>query len=172
MRQLLVIRTLNDWDVNTGHVKAELSELRSFGFRPKMLILDYVDLLRSRYKTDSETTHQVDASRDLKRLVNQEMIACWTAWQAQRPRNDNVHTHEHILTSSSVADAYAKVRIVDSYGSLNATDQEMTDGSMRVYWEAHRDNPVQRTFTISNDLAHARMVTSSCVLEEPASAPA
>ncbi len=163
-RKLLVIRTLNDWDVNTQHVKSELQELKSYGFKPGLMILDYVDLLRSRYKADSETKHQVEASRDLKRLVNQEMIACWTAWQAQRPK-PNAHTVKHTLSAATVADAYAKVRIVDAYGSLNATDEEMDNGEMRVFWEAHRDNPVNQTWAITNDLSRSRMVTGAEVAE-------
>ncbi len=156
---LLVIRTLNDWDVNIMQVKAELDELKGHGFNPGMLILDYIDLLRSRYKADSETKHQVEASRDFKRLCLTENVAGWTAWQAQRPK-DNAHTREHVLTSGSVADAYAKVRIVDAFGSLNATDDELKKNEMRIFWEAHRDAPINKTWAITNDLDHQRMVTS------------
>jgi KaiC/GvpD/RAD55 family RecA-like ATPase len=158
-RKLLVIRTLNDWDVDILQVKAEIDELKSYEFRPEMLIVDYVDLLRSRYRADSETKHQVEASRDLKRLVNTEDFACWTAWQAQRPK-DNAHEREHILTSGSVADAYAKVRIVDAFGSLNATNDEMKKGEMRVFWEDHRSSPIKKTWAITNDLSRQRMVTT------------
>lgn len=158
LRQLLVIRVMNEWDVNILHIKAEIDELRSYGFRPEMLIVDYVDLLRSRYRADSETQHQVEASRDLKRLVNTQEVACWTAWQAQRPK-ENASTREHVLTSGSVADAYAKVRIVDSYGSLNATDEEMAKDEMRVFWEAHRNAAVNKCWAITNDLDRQQMVT-------------
>jgi len=158
LRRLLVIRTLNDWDVTAMDVKAEIEELRSHNFRPKLMILDYVDLLRSRYKADSEMKHQVESSRDIKRLVNAEGFACWTAWQAQRPKA-NANTQEHVLTSGSVADAYAKVRIVDAFGSLNATDDEMARGEMRVFWEGHRDAPVNRCWLINNDLSRQRIVT-------------
>jgi replicative DNA helicase len=158
LRQLLVIRTMNDWDVNVGHIKAEIDELKTRKFVPELLITDYVDLLRSRYRTDGETQNQVDATRDLKRLHNQTGMAGWTGFQAQRPK-PGAHEKEHILTSASVADAYAKVRIVDSYGSINMTDAEMRDGEMRVYWEGHRDAPVNRCWTVLNDMSRMRMVT-------------
>jgi replicative DNA helicase len=170
MRRRLVIRTMNDWDVNMTHVQAEVKELASNGFVPRMLILDYVDLLRSRYENTgegSERQHQVEASRDLKRFVNQHDLACWTAWQATRPKPD-AHTREHVLTSGNVADAYAKVRIVDAYGSLNATDEEMEQNQMRIFWEAHRDSPVRRTWAITNDLDRSRMAKEVIGLETPA----
>ena len=72
-----------------------------------------------------------------------------------------MHTKEHVLSSSNVADAYAKVRIVDSYGSLNATDDEMDRGEMRLFMEGHREAPVNKLWTITNDLSRMRMVTSA-----------
>jgi len=158
-RQLLVIRTLNDWDVNVLHLQAELSELKAQGFVPEMAILDYMDLGRGRERADSETAHQVNFARDFKRLLLQNDMAGWSAWQAQRPKK-GAQDKEHILFSSDVADAYAKVRIVDAYGSLNATDEEMRAGTMRFFMEAHRDSPVNQLYRISNDLARVRMVTS------------
>lgn len=160
LRGLLVIRTINDWDVNILHVQNELRELRARGFMPTMLIVDYMDLLRARTRADSETEHQLQAARDLKRLVNQEDLACWSAWQAQRPK-PGAHLKKHILTSSHAADCYAKVRIVDAYGSLNATDEELRLGQMRIYWEGHRDAPVGLLWRVQNDLSRMRMVVSS-----------
>ena len=159
LKRKLVIRTLNDWDVNVLHIQAEIAKLKAQNFKPELLLVDYMDLLRSRSKCDSETQHQVNAARDLKRLVNQEEVACWSAWQAQRPK-PGTQEKEHVLTSSNVADAYAKVRIVDAYGSLNATDAEMAEGRMRVYMEGHRDAPIGQLYTIRNDLATMRMITS------------
>jgi len=163
-RQLLVIRTLNDWDVSVLHLQAELSELKAQGFTPEMCILDYMDLGRSRAKVDSETQQQMNFARDFKRLLLQNDMAGWSAWQAQRPKK-GAHDIEHILSSSDVADAYAKVRIVDAYGSLNATDEEMRMGTMRFFMEAHRDSPVNQIYRIENDLARVRMVTSYEKLE-------
>jgi replicative DNA helicase len=160
LRRLLVIRTLNDWDVTILDLQRELHYLKSQGVVPEMMIVDYMDLGRSRDRVDSETQHQVAFARDLKRLVNNTEVACWTAWQAVRPPK-GAHTKEHVLTSSNVADAYAKVRIVDAFGSLNATDEEMERNEMRVFFEGHRDSPVNKLWTITNDLARMRMITSA-----------
>ena len=170
-RKKLVIRTLNDWDVNVLHLQAELHKLRAMNFKPEMMVVDYMDLLRSRDKAASETQHQVNAARDLKRLLLQENLAGWSAWQAQRPK-DGAHEKEHVLTSSNVADAYAKVRIVDAYGSLNATDQEMKDGIMRVFMEGHRDAAINQLYTIHNDLKTMRMITRVDGPAEPMEPPA
>lgn len=164
LRRLLVVRALTDWDTTILDVQKELHYLKSHQFVPEMLILDYADLGRSRDRVDSETQHQLNFSRDLKRLVNNTELACWTAWQAQRPPK-GAHTKEHILTSSDVADSYAKVRIVDSFGSLNATDDEMAQGLMRVFWEGHRSAEVGKIWSITNEIGRMRMATSAVPYE-------
>jgi len=159
LRKMCAIRTLNNWDINILHLEGE-NQLASEGFRPELMIVDYMDLGRARGKVDGEREHQIGFARDLKRLVNNSNLACWSAWQAQRPPK-NAHTRIHTLDSSQVADAYAKVRIVDSFGSLNATDEEMAEGTMRLFWEGHRDAPVNQTWQITNDLSRMRMAQSS-----------
>lgn len=160
LRRLMVIRTLNSWDITILDLQAELQYLKSQGFDPNMAIVDYMDLGRARHRVDSEREHQVAFARDLKRLLNNEEMGGWSAWQAQRPK-PGAHTREHVLNSGNVADAYAKVRIVDAYGSLNATDEEMDRGEMRYFQEGHRDAPVNKLWTITNDLARMRMITSA-----------
>lgn len=160
LRRLMVIRTLNDWDVTILDIQRELHTLRALGFVPEMMITDYMDLGRARDRCDSETQHQVSFARDLKRLHNNTGMAGWSAWQAQRPK-PGAHTKKHVLSSANVADAYAKVRIVDGWGSLNATDEEMERGEMRLFWEGHRDAPVNQIWTITNDLARMRMLKSA-----------
>lgn len=168
LRRLLVLRRLPGWDNTIDDVRAELHYLKSQGFVPQMMITDYMDLGRKRdaSRNDGELAHQVGFARDLKRLHENENIAGWSAWQAQRPRK-NAHTREHVLTSANVADAYAKVRIVSAYGSLNATDDEMDEGIMRYYQEGHRDAPVNRLWTITNDLARMRMALSTVPNADP-----
>ena len=160
LRRMCVIRTINSWEINILDLEKELHYLKSQGFKPEMMIVDYMDLGRARGRVEGERDHQIGFARDLKRLVNNEEVACWSAWQAQRPAK-NAHTKRHLLTSANVADAYAKVRIVDAYGSLNATDEEMEAGTMRLFWEGHRDAPVNQIWEITNDLSRMRMATSS-----------
>jgi replicative DNA helicase len=167
LRNLCVIRTLNDWDITILSLVQELQYLKSvYGFIPRMMVVDYMDLGRSRDRIPdgSETKHQLAFARDLKRHVNNNEVACWSAWQAHRPEKGAAQK-KHVLRSSSVADAYAKVRVVDAYGSLNATDQEMREGKMRVFWEEHRDHPVNKLWEVTNDLARMRMLTSAVFVE-------
>lgn len=159
LRRLMVIRTVNDWDVNILTIQNELQYLKSQGFVPAKIIVDYCDLGRARERVDSEQQHQLYFTRDLKRFCNQNELACWTAFQAQKPK-PGAHQKPHILTSGNVADCYAKCRIIDSWGSANMTDDEKERGEMRLFWEDHRDHPVGRMWSITNDFSRMTMATS------------
>lgn len=160
LKRKLVVTSFTDLDVTADHIVRELKDLEVQGFTPELLVLDYVDLMRSRdLGRLSEGEHQTRAARDLKRLCDARRLACWTAFQAQRPPKD-AHTKEHILTASSVADSYSKIRIVDSYGSLNATDDEQKNGIMRLYWEAHRLARMGIVYELGVDIARGQLATT------------
>jgi replicative DNA helicase len=150
-KKLLVIRSFaKNWDNTAETIISELADLKALGFVPKLIIVDYADLLRSRHKgVVSETAHQTDAMKDLKQVANRG-YAVWTACQGQRPRNFNLEDPTALLKSNMIADAYAKIRIADGYGSLNATREEKGNNTCRLFWEDYRDNPVGRLFRLHN----------------------
>lgn len=157
LRGLLVIRAMTDWDVTALDIESELKTLAARGFKPKMLICDYVDLMRSRNKrVDSETQHQLDATRDLKRLTLNWSLVTHTVSQTQRPKED-ADEHEHVIRAAKIADAYAKIRIVDFVGSLNSTRAEREKGISRFYAEMHRDNPMGFLWRLTNDIERMKL---------------
>lgn len=157
LRGLLVIRALTDWDTTVLDIETELKNLGARGFKPKMLVCDYLDLLRSRNKyVDSETQHQLEAARDLKRLTMNWNLVTHTASQTQRPEK-NADDVKHLIKSGSVADAYGKVRIVDFLGSLNATREERAAGVSRFLAEFHRDSPMGVVLKLQNDISRMQM---------------
>lgn len=159
LRGLLVIRSFDELDVDVTLIDNELSELKStYGFDPKVMIVDYLDLGRSRNKrADKETDHQTHFTRDLKRLSTNRRIATWTASQSQRPQSKGKFNKAHILTSADVADSYSKIRIVDGYGSINATVDEQKEDQWRLYWEGYRGGRVGKVWRLQNDASKVRV---------------
>lgn len=159
LRGLLVIRSFDELDVNVMHIDGELSDLKTGrGFEPKVMIVDYADLGRSRNRgAHTETDHQTDFIRDLKRLSTNRRIATWTGSQAKRPSSRGKATKEHILVSSDIADSFGKIRIVDGYGSINATPEEQKRDEWRLHWEAYRGGRASKTWRLKNNAAHMRV---------------
>lgn len=140
-QQRLILRGFTErWDYTAQDIFEDMRDLkRLYGWVPDLIIVDYGDLLRSRGGSSmSETEHQTASFRDLKTLANKG-FAVWTATQPQRPKHD-IDMKEEILTSKNTADAYAKFRIADFWGSLNQTQTERDAKRMRIFAEAYRDN--------------------------------
>lgn len=148
LRGLLVIRTVNDWDVNILTLSSELKELAAIGFEPEMIIVDYQDLMRSRNEAGTETQHQIDSMRDLKRLANRG-YCIWSACATQRPKEGD-EDREFLIKSQNIANAYDKIRVADGYGSLNVTNAEKEKGECRYYFENYRDGAVGRVYRLTN----------------------
>lgn len=140
LRGKLVVRGFTDrWNYNILDIQGELDELKAIGWRPDMIIVDYLDLMSGRatsYK--GETDKQRDAARDLKSLANRG-YAIWTATQAQRPK-EGVEEVAHLLKARQIADCYDKVRVFDFLGSLNQTPAEKQQKVLRAFAELYRDN--------------------------------
>lgn len=158
------------WETSILQIHNDLKDLeQTKGWKPDLIIVDYADLLKGRKSSYKSTTdEQKDSFQDLKQLANRG-VAIWTASQVQRPRDDNAKLQQEVLTSKSIADCYAKVRIADFVGSLNQTDEEKKQKVMRLHAELYRDGAAGDTFTINADFS--KMTFGAGAQGMPAAAP-
>jgi replicative DNA helicase len=168
LKHLLVLRGYtkdeNTWNASVLDFTAELRELKQkHGFVPRLIIVDYGDLMGAREKgRDMSTTEiQKSAFRDLKSLCGRDKgYALWTASQAQRPGNGADTNEQHVLKAHKIADSYEKVRAADFIGSVNRTIGESEREAARIYAELYRSAPAGRLISIKTDYAHGKMFTS------------
>jgi KaiC/GvpD/RAD55 family RecA-like ATPase len=153
LKGLCVIRCMDDWNVTCMDIEAEIRELCSGGFNPELVAVDYMDLLRpSDGSTGSETEMQTKSSKELKTLAKRNFVAIHTASQVNRPREGSENV-PHIIRASKIADAYAKVRPLDLWGSLNRTNKEAEKGFARIFVEGYRHGKAPLLFPVRTDYA-------------------
>lgn len=159
LRGTVVIRCLNDWDVTVLDIEAELRDLASGrGFRPDLIILDYLDLLRARDRSlSSETEIQTQTAKDVKKLALRSGAAIHTAMQVSRPR-DGWENKVHIIRGSKIADAYAKIRPLDLSGSINRTENEAKGGLARLFVEHYRHNQAASVIPVRTDFGCSKFL--------------
>lgn len=166
LKDLLVIRgytkNTDAWNASIDDLYAEIRELRQrHGFKPRMIDIDYGDLMRARREMNSEFEEQKAVFRDVKALCDRDDgYAIWTASQAQRPPKGAENNPNHVVKSSQIADCYEKVRAADFIGTLNRTKEEEAQERMRIYAELYRSAPAGRLITVNTDYAHSRAFTS------------
>lgn len=158
LRGLMVFRDFTkSWDTNITHVDAELRDLkRGYGWEPDLILLDYVDLMRSRFRHDSEYEEQKAAVQDVKTLAGHG-YAIWTASQVQRPKDDKYNDIANVLRAKDIADCYAKIRVADFIGSINQTTAERKQNWLRLYAELYRDGPSDVLMGMHMDFATMTM---------------
>ena len=72
-----------------------------------------------------------------------------------------------MLRARDIADCYAKVRIADGWGSLNATQSEKEKGEMRLFWEGYRDGNVGKLFRLQCRFDRMRYGVTATEIEPP-----
>ncbi len=175
LRSLLVVRAFtkgNDaWITTVADIYADIQDLIRMGFRPKMVVVDYGDLLRHP-GAETEVQHQTESFKGLRKLCDRDQgYALWTAAQLQRVPPASERNENFLHRGQSVADAIGKVRIPEFYGSINATLEEQRNNRARLFAEQYRHGAAQRVIHVETDFSHGRFLRSVLSTSAPEDAP-
>ena len=80
----LVIRKFSSEGVTVNHLKAYVRHLISTGFRPDMIVLDYIDCVESARKFNDEWSGEGNVMRGFESMLAEYNIVGWTAVQGNR----------------------------------------------------------------------------------------
>lgn len=110
-------------EANVDHIHAYVDQLkRNKGWAPKVIVLDYLDLLMSRVPSynKEEYLRQKHVATEVRGLAKKLRIPIITATQTNRSGVDN----ETNITLNQVAESFGKTMPLDYIVSLNQTEQE------------------------------------------------
>lgn len=149
----LIVRGYEDWDsCSILDIERDFLELRSRGYEIKLVIIDYMDLMRARKSYSDERFRQQSIIRDIKSFAVKYNVAVWTATQAHRLPEESRNDPNYIITSKNIAEDYGKVRAIDILLTINVTDEEMKKGIARLWLDLVRDNPAKKLIRIKRAL--------------------
>jgi hypothetical protein len=120
-------------DINT--FRAYLSQLALYGFKPDLLVVDYVGELRDIPGIKTYESRQL-LVRDMRTLGEEENHCTLTAMQANR-KGREAQELEGRIDDDSIADAFGQARPMDAIWSLNKPESACNVGSIFVI--KHRD---------------------------------
>ena len=125
----LVIKEFPTGLANINDIRSLLVQLHNYeDFIPDVILVDYLELLRSTREGLAEYQAQQRISEELRGLAVETNVLLWTATQTNRQGRS-----VKLITDSELADAYGKIRTCDFAISLNQTEEEFDDGQMRCY---------------------------------------
>jgi len=119
-------------------IEIALDRLRDlYGFEPKMIIVDHIDLLKPPkigYKVENYIALKLITDA-LRNIALTRGIAVVTASQATRASFNKIK-----LSQSDIADSYGKIQSSDVVVALCQTEEELANHRMRVTFVKNRDH--------------------------------
>jgi replicative DNA helicase len=153
----LLIHEMAPDECSVAHIYALLDSLkRREGWRPDVVILDYMDLMVSRnpsYNTD-DYTRQKHVANEIRGLAKNENVLVFTATQTNRSGASGVG--EADLTNA--AESYAKQFALDYVISLNQTQNERIAKPPRIRMFVAKNRNGSKHVTIECEINYDTMI--------------
>lgn len=149
----LVIKEFPTGTANVNTIRGLLTQLNLHKqFRPDVIIVDYLELLRPNRIIESEYMAQQRIAEELRGLAMEQNALVWTATQCNRSAK-----HRDLITDAELGDSYGKIRPADFAISLNQSQEEYDKGQMRIYVMKARDSKANYVVPITIDYSTLRM---------------
>lgn len=149
----LIIKEYPTLMASVNSIRSLLVQLKSYNnFVPQVIIIDYLELLRSTRDIQHEYQAQQRIAEELRGLAMEQDVLVWTATQTNRQGRMKA-----TITDVELGDSYGKIRPCDFSMSLNQTEEEFDGGVMRVYIMKSRNGVPRFTIPAKVDYSSLRM---------------
>lgn len=117
-------------------IEEHLKDLERQGFKPDIVLVDYLDLLRPTLKDNDDLKRQADIAVRLRGTASKFEIPVITASQINRSgKNKSVND------GGDIAGSFDKVAVADQVIALSATDDELANKELKIVLAESRNNP-------------------------------
>ena len=107
----LIIRKFPSEGITVNHIKTYVRHLISTGFKPDMIVLDYIDCVESTRRYNDEWSGEGNVMRGFESMLTEYNIVGWTAVQGNRSSvSSDVVTGDQMGESSNLNKRYEKER--------------------------------------------------------------
>ena len=128
-------------------IAAHIEKVKQTGFNPKLIVIDYADLLKSgNGARDGLYAELGGIYEELRGLSGETQIPVWTATQTNRAAID----HE-VIQADSVGDSYKKVQTADFIMSVSRKTKDKLSNTGRIHIVKNRFGPDGMTFPAKID---------------------
>jgi replicative DNA helicase len=144
----LVVKEMPPGTTTVAHIKQHLRRLERRGFYPKMLVIDYADLLKPRIEfADSSYETQGQVYLDILGLLAEMKMVGWTATQGNRKSMDADANGDVDL--SMMADSVKKAFLAYVVVGLAQSEKEKKLKKARLALLKNRNGPADRHIKLS-----------------------
>ena len=149
----LVIKEFPTGMASINAIRSLLVQLKNYhDFEPDVLIVDYLELMRPTREIQQEYLAQQRIAEELRGLGVEFGFLVWTATQTNR-----MGRTVKVITDAELGDSYGKIRTCDFAISLNQTEEEFDQGTMRAFVIKSRNGKPRFIVPMTVDYSTLRM---------------
>lgn len=138
-----------------NQIRRVLDRAKTKGIQYDMIVVDYADIMAPNFRYNDTIENSKSIYIDLRAIAVEENIAILTATQTNREGFKSA-----VARAEHTGEDFNKVRTVDLMISINATDEERSNGEARLYFAASRNQEGNMTIFIKQNLSKMRFIES------------
>jgi replicative DNA helicase len=157
----LIIKEYPTGKASIGTVESHVKKCIDLDFKPDLVIIDYVDLLRSKRKNRERKDEIDDIYISTKGLARELNLPIWSVSQVNR-----AGAKDDIIEGDKAAGSYDKIMITDVAISLSRKRQDKVNGTGRFHIMKNRYGMDGLTFSVKADTSTGHFDVSSQVMDD------
>ena len=148
----LIIKEYSPGKASISTIEAHIKKTIDQGFKPDLIIIDYVDLLRSKRSKGDRKEEIDDIYISTKGLARELKLPIWSVSQVNR-----AGAKDDIIEGDKAAGSYDKIMITDVAISLSRKKEDKVSGTGRFHIMKNRYGGDGMTFGAKIDTSTGRM---------------
>lgn len=124
----LIIKEFSMGKASIATIEAHIQKITDLGHKPDLIIIDYVDLLKSKRKSIDKKDEIDDIYISTKGMARDLKIPIWTVSQVNR-----AGAKDDVIEGDKAAGSYNKIMIADFAMSLSRKRQDKVNGTGRIH---------------------------------------
>jgi replicative DNA helicase len=142
-------------------IESHIQKCKDLGYAPDLVIIDYVDLLKSKRKSIDRKDEIDDVYASTKGMARELNIPVWTVSQVNR-----AGAKDDIIEGDKAAGSYNKMMIADFAISLSRKRQDKVNGTGRIHIMKNRYGSDGMTYSAKIDTNNGNIDISNSELSD------
>ncbi len=157
----LIVKEYSPGKASMSTIEGHIQKCKDLGFEPDLIIIDYVDLLRSNRKSADRKEEIDDVYTAAKGLAREQNLPVWTVSQVNR-----MGAKDDIIEADKAAGSYGKIMVADFAASLSRKREDKVNGTGRVHIMKNRYGMDGMTYAAKIDTNIGKIVIDPSELDD------
>ena len=157
----LIIKEFSMGKATPNTIETHIQKCRDLGHAPDLVIIDYVDLLKSKTRSIDPKDAIDDVYTAIKGMARELKVPVWTVSQVNR-----MGAKDDVIEGDKAAGSYNKMMIADFAMSLSRKRQDKVNGTGRMHVMKNRYGADGMTYAAKVNTNHGKIEISKDELNE------